>query len=133
MLTGFYLALSSVGITVGLLFLALVLLRRVEADRRSIGIRRALGLPATSIAGGILRDGFLLAGAGALAGVAAGIVLVDALASWSTGAVQQAAQLAVFSPTFLAVLCAGVLLLSLLASGVATRAALRIEITEALR
>ncbi len=132
-LTGFYLALSSVGITVGLLFLALVLLRRVEADRRSIGIRRALGLPGSSIAGGILRDGFLLAGAGALVGVAAGIVLVDALASWSSGAVQEAAQLAVFSPTFLAALCAGVLLLSLLASGVATRAALRIEITEALR
>ena len=40
-LTGFYLALSSVGLLVGLVFLALVLLRRVEAERRTIGIQRA--------------------------------------------------------------------------------------------
>jgi len=52
-LTGFYLALSSVGITVGVLFLTLVLLRRVEADRRSIGIRRALGVPGRRVAAGI--------------------------------------------------------------------------------
>jgi len=132
-LTGFYLALSSVGITVGLLFLALVLVRRVEADRRSIGVRRALGLPGTSIASGILRDGLVLAGCGAAAGIVAGILLVEALAAWTTGAVQEAAQLAWFSPAFLAALTAGVLGLSLLASGVATRTALRLPIPEALR
>ena len=132
-LTGFYLALSSVGLTVGLLFLALVLLRRVEADRRSIGIRRALGVPSGSIAGEIVGGGALLASIGAVAGVAAGYLIVEALAKWASSAVQEAAQLAVFDPVLLGELVAAVIALSLLASGVATRAALRTEITEALR
>jgi len=132
-LTGFYLALSSVGLTVGLLFLALVLLRRVEADRRSIGIRRALGVPGRSIAGEILGNGLLLATVGAAAGVVAGYAIVEALAAWASAAVQEAAQLAVFDPLLLGELVAAVIGLSLLASAVATRAALRTEITEALR
>ena len=132
-LTGFYLALSSVGITVGLLFLALVLLRRVEADRRSIGIRRALGIPGRSIAIEILRDGALLAVLGAVAGVLGGYLIVEALAVWATSAVQEAAQLAVFDPVLLGELVAGVVALSLLAGAVATRTALRLPISEALR
>jgi ABC-type antimicrobial peptide transport system permease subunit len=132
-LTGFYLALSSVGLTVGLLFLALVLSRRVEADRRSIGIRRALGLPGRTIAGEIVRDGLVLALLGALAGIVAGYVIVEGLATWATSTVQEAAQLAVFDPLTLGLIAAGVAGLSLLASAVATRSALRLEITEALR
>jgi ABC-type lipoprotein release transport system permease subunit len=132
-LTGFYLALSSVGLTVGLLFLALVLLRRVEADRRSIGIRRALGVPGFQIARGIVAEGLFIATLGGLAGVAGGYVIVESLATFATSTVQEAARLAVFVPVTLATIVAGVLLLSLLASAVATRAALRIEIAEALR
>jgi len=132
-LTGFYLALSSVGLTVGLLFLALVLLRRVEADRRSIGIRRAIGVPGLQIARGIVAEGLFLATLGGLAGVVGGYVIVASLAAFSTSTVQEAARLAVFVPETLAAIVGGVLLLSLLASAVATRAALRIEITEALR
>jgi putative ABC transport system permease protein len=132
-LTGFYLALSSVGLTVGLLFLALVLLRRVEAERRSIGVRRALGVPATSIAVGILGNGLALALLGAVAGLLGGYFVVEALARWATSAVQEAAQLAVFDPVTLSAIVAGVAGLSLLASAVAVRAALRIEIAEALR
>jgi len=132
-LTGFYLALSSVGLTVGLIFLALVLLRRVEIDRRSIGIRRALGLPAWSIVGGIMREGVYIAALGALAGVLGGYLVVESLARWATAAVQEAAQLAVFDPVILSAIVAGVVGLSVLASSVATRAALRTEITEALR
>jgi ABC-type lipoprotein release transport system permease subunit len=132
-LTGFYLALSSVGLTVGLLFLALVLLRRVEANRRSIGIRRALGLPGRSIAAGIAAEGLGISLAGALAGLLGGYLLVESLARWATAAVQEAAQLAVFDPLILAELVAGVAGLSLLASALATRAALRLEISEALR
>jgi ABC-type antimicrobial peptide transport system permease subunit len=132
-LTGFYLALSSVGICVGLLFLALVLLRRVETERRAIGIRRALGLSRATIAGPILGDGLWLAALGSATGLAAGYLLVAALARWGSSAVQEAASLAVFSPVLLGALVVGVLALSLLASGVATRAALRIEISEALR
>lgn len=132
-LTGFYLALSSVGLTIGLLFLALVLVRRVDADRRSIGIRRALGLPGRQIAGGIMRDGAWLAAWGAGIGVLGGYLLVAALAAWSSAAVQEAARLARFDPLELGAIVGGVLLLSLLASGVATRAALRVDITEALR
>jgi len=132
-LTGFYLALSSVGVTVGLLFLALVLLRRVEADRRSIGIRRALGIPGRAIAGEIVWNGAALAILGSVLGVAAGYVIVEALAKWATSAVQEAAELAVFNPALLGELVAGIVALSLLAGAVAARAALRTEITEALR
>ncbi len=132
-LTGFYLALSSVGLTVGLLFLALVLLRRVESDRRSIGIRRALGIPGRSIVAGIVRDGALLALLGGLAGVTAGYVVVEGLARWATAAVQEAASLAVFDPTILAAIVGGVVALSLLASALASRRAMRVDIGEALR
>jgi putative ABC transport system permease protein len=132
-LTGFYLALSSVGLTVGLLFLALVLLRRVEADRRSIGIERALGVPGASIASGIVGNGLVLALLGAVAGLLGGYVVVESLARWATSTVQEAAQLAVFDPVTLGAIVAGVVGLSLLASAVAVRAALRVEITEALR
>jgi|HubBroStandDraft_1064217.scaffolds.fasta_scaffold09741_5 FtsX-like permease family/MacB-like periplasmic core domain len=132
-LTGFYLALSSVALTVGLLFLALVLVRRVEADRRSIGIRRALGLPGRWIAGGIVVDGLVLATLGSLVGVLGGYLIVEALSTWGSAAVQEAAQLAVFSPETLGAIVLGVVALSLLASAVATRSALRLPITEALR
>jgi len=132
-LTGFYLALSSVGLTVGLLFLALVLLRRVEADRRSIGIRRALGIPSQTIVAEILGNGAMLAFVGAAVGVAGGYCIVEALATWSTSAVQEAARLAVFDPLLLGELVIAIVGLSLLAGGVATRTALRTEITEALR
>jgi len=132
-LTGFYLALSSVGVAVGLMFLALVQLRRVEAERRSIGIRRALGLSGRSIAGGIVADGLGLAALGAIVGVVAGWAIVAALAAWGTSTVQEAATLAIFSPALLGAIVAGILGLSVLASAVATRAALRIEIPEALR
>lgn len=132
-LTGFYLALSSVGLTVGLLFLALVLLRRVEADRRSIGIRRALGIPGRSIAAEILGDGTALALMGGVAGLLAGYLIVESLAAWGTSTVQEAAQLAVFDPLVLTELVLGVVGLSLLAGAVATRTALRIHISEALR
>jgi ABC-type lipoprotein release transport system permease subunit len=132
-LTGFYLALSSVGLTVGLLFLALVLVRRVESDRRAIGIRRALGLPGRWIAREIITDGLVLALLGSVVGLLGGYLIVEALATWGSAAVQEAARLAIFDPGTLAAIAAGVLLLSLLASAVATRSALRIEITEALR
>jgi putative ABC transport system permease protein len=132
-LTGFYLALSSVGLSVGLLFLALVLLRRVEADRRSIGIRRALGIPGRSIAAEIVENGVAIALLGAAFGVVGGYLIVRALATYATSTVQEAAQLAVFDPVLLAELVAGVVGLSLLASAVATRAALRMQISEALR
>lgn len=132
-LTGFYLALSAVGLTVGLLFLALVLLRRVEANRRSIGIRRAIGLPGRSIAGGILAEGLGISLAGAAFGLVGGYVVVGSLARWSTAEVKEAASLAIFNPVLLGEIVAGVAALSLLASGVATRSALRLDIVEALR
>lgn len=132
-LTGFYLALSSVGLAVGMMFLALVLLRRVEADRRSIGVRRALGISGRAISGEILRDGSTLAFLGAAVGVAVGYFAVESLANWTTGNVQEAAKLAIFDPLTLAGLVLLVVALSLLAGAVAVRTALRIEISEALR
>lgn len=132
-LNGFYLALSSVSLTIGLLFLALVLLRRVEAERRSIGVRRAIGVPAGQIVGGLAREGLVLAAGGGVAGVAAGVVVVRSLAVYGTGSVATAAGLAMFDPATLALLLAGVLLLSLAASAAAARAALRLSLPEALR
>jgi ABC-type antimicrobial peptide transport system permease subunit len=132
-LTAFYLALSSVGLSVGLVFLALVLLRRVESQRRSIGIRRALGIPNRTVALEMVGQGFALAGSGAVVGVAAGFVADNILARYATGAVAEAAHLAIFDPITLLALVTGVLGLSVLASGVAARAALRIDIVEALR
>jgi len=132
-LTGFYLALSSVGLTVGLVFLALVLVRRVESERRSIGIRRAIGQPGRSIAAALIGDGVLLAASGALIGLLAGYLMVEGLATWATSTVQEAAQLAIFVPLTLAELAAGVIGLSVLAGAWASRAALRIDLAEALR
>lgn len=132
-LTGFYLALSSVGIAIGLLFLALVLVRRVERERRSIGIRRAIGVPAWSVAGTIVQDGAVLAVLGGGIGVAAGYVVVRSLATWATATVKEAAQLAVFAPLFLVELVALVVALSAVASVAAIRVAWRIDVLEALR
>jgi hypothetical protein len=132
-LTGFYLALSSVGLSVGLVFLALVLVRRVESERRSIGIRRAIGQPGRSIAFAVITDGVVLAASGAAVGVLTGFLMVEALATWGTSTVQEAAQLAVFVPVTLAELAAGIIVLSLLAGGWASRTALRIDLAEALR
>lgn len=132
-LTGFYLALSSVGIIVGVIFLTLVLLRRVESERRAIGIRRAIGLPGRAIAGGIIADGASIAGGGSLAGVVVGYGIVTLLAADGTSTVREAAGLAVFVPATLAELVLGIVALSLLASAVATRSALRIPVAEALR
>lgn len=133
LLTGFYLALSSVGLTVGVMFLALVLLRRVEADRRSIGIRRALGVPGRRIVAGIVEDGAVLAAAGGGLGVAAGWAVVRGLERWATSTVQQAAELARFDPGTLAMIVLGVVGLSLLASLLAARRALSVDVLEALR
>ena len=132
-LTGFYLALSSVALSVGLIFLAIILLRRVENQRASIGIRRAIGIPGWQIGTEMAGYGLTLAGAGSLAGLVGGILLVTTLAQWGSQTVAQAARLAVFDPVTLGALVAGVLGLSLLASAVATRAALRISIPETLR
>ncbi len=132
-LTGFYLALSSVGLTVGLVFLALVMLRRVESDRRSIGIRRAIGVPGRSVVGGVLSEGVAMAGLGALGGVVVGYLLVEGLASWASGPVQEATRLAEFVPLTLLELVLGVLGLALLAGGLAARAALRLDLAESLR
>lgn len=132
-LTGFYLALSSVGLAVGLLFLALVLLRRVEADRRSIGVRRALGIPGSSIAGEIVRDGLVLSAAGSATGVVGGIMVVFGLARWGSPIVAEAAHLAVFDPLTLGPVIVAVVALSAGASAVAARSALSLEIGEVLR
>src|SRR5208282_2571369 len=107
-LTGFYLALSSVGLTVGLVFLTLILLRRVETDRRSIGIRRAIGVPGRSVVGGVLLEGVTLASFGSVGGVLAGYVIVESLAAWGSGAVQEAASLADFVPLTLLELVLGI-------------------------
>jgi FtsX-like permease family/MacB-like periplasmic core domain len=132
-LTGFYLALSSVGLSVGLVFLTLVLVRRVETERRSIGIRRAIGEPAASIAAYVVGDGLLLAVSGALGGVVVGYLIVEGLATWATSTVQEAAQLAEFVPLTLAEIVGGVVVLSLLAGAWASRSALRLNLAEALR
>ena len=60
-------------------------------------------------------------------------MIVEGLATWGSAAVRLAARLALFDPVTLGAIVAGVLLISLLASAIATRTALRLQITEALR
>lgn len=132
-LTGFYVALSSVGIAVGLLFLTVILVRRVELDRQRIGVQRAIGVPARRLATEQARSALTLAGGGSVVGIVGGILVVVAFASWGTGAVREIASLAEFSAAFLAELALAILGLAVLASLAATRRALRIEVAEALR
>ncbi len=132
-LTGFYLALSSVGVVVGLLFLALVLVRRVDADRRSIGIRRAIGVPGRAIAVRIVGEGATIAGLGAGAGVVGGYVLVTVLARFGDPLVREAASFAVFPPMLLGELVVGIVGASVAASAAAVRVAFRTPVAEALR
>ena len=132
-LTGFYLALSSVGLTVGLVFLAIVLVRRVESDRRVIGIRRAIGAPASSIAFEWLRTSTLLSGTGAAAGIVGGVAIVLYLARFGAGAAATAARLALFDPWLLGEIALAVVGLGALTSLAATRSALRVSLAETLR
>ncbi|MCI4345113.1 MAG: hypothetical protein L3J87_05770, partial [Thermoplasmata archaeon] len=103
-LNGFYLALSSVGLVVGLVFLTLVLVRKVETERPVIGVQRAIGVPARLIAGSMAREGLVLALSGVICGVALGVVLVAILARFASGSVATVASDAVFDPATLALL-----------------------------
>jgi len=132
-LNGFYLALSSIALTVGLLFLALVQVRRVESERATIAIRRAIGVPARSIAREMVVRASGLAVAGVVGGAVAGIGAVLGLARWGSPTVARIAGYAEFDPTTLAVLSGAVLVLALPAALLATRAALRLNVPEALR
>jgi putative ABC transport system permease protein len=132
-LTGFYLALSSVGLAVGLIFLAIVLVRRVETERREIGIRRAIGVGGRAIAAQMATRGLLLAGAGTVVGLVAGAAVVRLFGIYGNASVQLAVSYAVFDPVTLGALAIAVLVLSVVASLGATRAALRLSIAEALR
>ncbi|MCI4345713.1 MAG: ABC transporter permease [Thermoplasmata archaeon] len=132
-LTGFYLALSSFSLAIGLVFLGVLLVRRVDALRSSIAIRRALGLPARSLAAEFARTALVLAGGGVVLGLLAGILLVRALAIYGSAGVAAVASLAVFDPVELGTLAAAVLGLAALLSLAATRSALRFSLPEALR
>jgi ABC-type antimicrobial peptide transport system permease subunit len=71
-----------------------VLLRRVEAERRSIGIRRALGLPRGGIVAGLVARAGAIAAAGVVLGVAAGYLAVELLRAFGSGQVPAIAALA---------------------------------------
>jgi ABC-type lipoprotein release transport system permease subunit len=132
-LNGFYVALSSVALVVGLVFLTLVLVRKVETERPVIGVQRAIGVPARLIAGGMAREGILLAGAGIVGGVLLGILVITLLAHYGSGSVATVASDAVYDPTTLVALGAAILGLAALGSLVPTRLALRLSIPEVLR
>lgn len=132
-LTGFYLALSSVGLAIGLIFLPIVLVRRVEAERRSIGVRRAIGVPARVIALQMAGRAVAIAAVSAVAGTVVGVVVITYLSTYGTGAVQEAASLARYDVVLLSAIGAAVLALAAAASLLATRAALRLDLGEVLR
>lgn len=132
-LNGFYLALSSVGLTVGLVFLALVLARKVETERPEIGVRRAIGVPRSRIVGHVVAEGIQLAAAGAVGGVALGVGVVEILARYAGGTVARVAQLAAFDPLTLGALAAAVVGLGAVAGLPPARSALRLSIPQVLR
>jgi ABC-type lipoprotein release transport system permease subunit len=132
-ITGFYVGLSSIGLIVGLLFLVIILLRRVEQERQSIGIRRALGVPGWMVARGIVAEAVGLTAAGVLAGVAGGAITVELLARYGSGTVAEIASLAAFNAVELASLGAALLAMALLASVLPVRRALSLSLPEVLR
>jgi ABC-type lipoprotein release transport system permease subunit len=132
-ITGFYVGLSSIGLIVGLLFLVIILLRRVEQERQSIGIRRAIGVPAWMVARGIVAEALGLTIAGVAAGIAGGVITVDLLARYGSATVSDIASLAVFDPLELGLLGTALVALALLASALPVRRALRLSIPEVLR
>ncbi|MCI4323636.1 MAG: ABC transporter permease [Thermoplasmata archaeon] len=132
-LTGFYVALSSISLSIGLVFLTVVLLRRVEADRSLMAIRRAIGEPARSLAATWARDAVTMGAAGAVGGVIAGIVVVKILAADGPPTVAQIAGFAVFDPVVLGLLALSVVGLAALVSLAATRRALALPLAEVLR
>jgi putative ABC transport system permease protein len=132
-LTGFYLGLSSFSLAIGLVFLGVLLVRRVEAMRSSIALRRAIGLPARGLLAEFARTAVLLGAGGAGLGIAVGFGVVRFLAAYGTSSVAAVASLAVFNPVQLAWLAAGVVGVAALLSLAATRAALRLSIAGALR
>ncbi|HZY71302.1 MAG TPA: ABC transporter permease [Thermoplasmata archaeon] len=132
-LNGFYLALSSVGLVVGLVFLALVLARKVETERPEIGVRRAIGVPPSRIVGQVVGEGVGLAIGGSVAGIALGWGVVALLAEYGSGTVQRVAQLATFDPLTLVSLAASVVALGAVAGLFPARSALRLSIPLVLR
>lgn len=132
-LTGFYLGLSSFSLAIGIVFLGVLLVRRVEAMRSSIALRRAIGLPSRSLFVEFARTAVLLGAGGAALGIVIGYAVVLLLGAFGSTSVASVAHLAVFDPVELAGLAAGVVGLSALLSLVATRAALRLSIAGALR
>jgi putative ABC transport system permease protein len=132
-ITGFYVGLSSIGLIVGLLFLVIILLRRVEQERQSIGVRRAIGVPAWMVARGIVAEALGLTAGGVIAGVAGGVITIGLLARYGSGTVSEIASLAVFDPVELGLLAAALLALALLASALPVRRALRLSLPEVLR
>lgn len=132
-ITGFYVGLSSIGIIVGLLFLVIILLRRVEQERQAIGIRRAIGVPAWQVAQGIVSEAVGLTLLGVGAGLAGGVGVVEFLARYGSGTVAEIANLAVFDPGTLLLLALALVGLALLASALPVRRALRLSLPEVLR
>lgn len=132
-ITGFYVGLSSIGLIVGLLFLVIILLRRVEQERQSIGIRRAIGVPAWMVARGIVAEALVLTLGGLVAGVAGGVLTVELLARYASGTVSEIASLASFNLTELALLAIALVGLALIASFLPVRRALGLSLPEVLR
>jgi ABC-type lipoprotein release transport system permease subunit len=132
-ITGFYVGLSSVGLIVGLLFLVIVLLRRVEQERQSIGIRRAIGVPGWMVARGIVGEALGLGAAGLVVGVGAGYLTVELLARYAGGTVSEIAGLAVFEPVELGLLAVALVGMALVASALPVRRALTLSLPEVLR
>ncbi len=132
-ITGFYVGLSSIGLIVGLLFLVIILLRRVEQERQSIGIRRAIGVPGWMVARDIVAEALGLTLGGVCVGVAGGILTVELLARYTSGTISDIASLAVFDPAELVLLAIALVGLALLASFLPVRRALRLSLPEVLR
>jgi len=132
-ITGFYVGLSSIGLIVGLLFLVIILLRRVEQERQSIGVRRAIGVPAWLVARGILVEALGLTLAGVLAGVGGGVLTVELFARYGSGAVSEIAGLAVYDPVTLSLLGAALVGLAFVASALPVRRAMTLSLPEVLR
>jgi len=103
-----------------------VLSYTVRQRTHELGIRRAIGAPATHIFGLVLGRGAALAAFGLLIGLAGALAAARLLGSLLFG-------VAPWDPLTLATVGAGLLTVSLVASWLPARAAVRVDPMEALR
>jgi len=99
---GFYLALGGVSMTIGLLFVATVMLMSVYERTNEIGMMRAIGISRRTIFKQVYAQALAIVLVGGLLGLVPGVLGTQALQGFIASRIGIAVSLAAFQPTVLA-------------------------------